>query len=291
MSAQLPDSDLERYLQMIDSLELTSLQTQYTFEPNRDFELRARKCRCDGMRTYWMEVLYRCHLSAVVSILRTRHWFCAVSDAIDRNNALAFAASFRGCMESAADSATSLRVVPLTLSRLHGDIEQALAGNLDDVLVCSELEDELIHFSDARYVPRKERSEAPASHVARSTQAYLKILSAGRVPKVEELYRTVCDLTHPAASSVRIWLNVGPSFATLCAGQDRAVIRSVVQSNPRFLLELAQFGFNPAVLTLRLLNEFSLHELHTPSLDKWRLDDLDGWKKCADAFGKGHASH
>lgn len=290
MSADVRDSGLERYLRLVDSLNLRSLRTEYVFEANPNYQRRLEVSIRDGMRVYWMEILYWCHLSSVVSILRTRRWFSAIADSIDQDNALAFAAALRGCMESAADSATSLKIAPLTLARLHQEIEQALAGNLDSFLCCSELEGELTHFSNARYIPRKEKKDVPESHIARTTQAYLKTLSDGRVPKVEELYRIVCDLTHPAASSVWMWLDAGPNSATLCADQDRTVIRSVLESNPQFLVELAMFGFNPAVLTLRMLNEFSLHDLHTPDLDRWSLDDLDGWKKCADAFGRSPTS-
>ena len=290
MSTDVRDPDLERYLRMVDNLDLTSLRNEYVFEANPDFRRRLEASTCDGMRDYWKEILYQCHLSSVVSILRTRHWFSAIADSIDHGNALAFAAALRGCMESAADSATSLKGAPLTLAQLHKRIEQALAGGLDDILCSPELETELIHFSNARHVPRKEKNDVPDTHIARTTQAYLKTLSDGRVPKVQEFYRIVCDLTHPAASSVWMWLATGPNSATLCAGQDRKVIRRVLESSPQFLIELAMFGFSPALLTLRMLNEFSLRDLHTPELDKWSLGDLDGWKKCADAFGQSHTS-
>lgn len=286
MSTQFRDSDLTRYLQMIDGLDLASLRTAYVFDENSNYKRRLEKSIGDGMRVYWKEILCLCHLSSVVSILRTRRWFSAIADSIDRGNVLAFAASLRGCMESAADSATSLKIVPLTLAERYSEVKRALEGDLDYVLISPELENELIHFSHARHISRRERKNVSESHIARTTHTYLKVLSEGRVPNVEEVYRTVCDLTHPAASSVSIWLSVGPSSAALFSGQDQVLIRGVLESNRQLLLELAMFAFNPAVLTLRMINEFSLHELYVQDVDKWKLEGIDGWNKCAEAFGR-----
>lgn len=92
-----------------------------------------------------MEILYRCHLSPVVPILR-RQWFSTIADSVDQDNALALP-QHGVVVWSLPDSATSLQMAPWTLAQEYREVEQAVAGNLNYILCCSELEHELIHFS------------------------------------------------------------------------------------------------------------------------------------------------
>lgn len=285
MPCEPSDQRLQTYLQLIDSLDLSSLKTEYTFETMDNFRGLRETSPCDVARIYWREILYRCHFSGVASILRTRQWLSAISDAIQTENALSFAASLRGCMESSADAVASLGGVPRALARLHPDVEDALNGTSGRLVTCKELEDELIHFSHARFLHKKEQKEVPRSHKARKPHEYLGALTEQGVPGVKDLYRTLSDLAHPAASTVHLWLKFSGESGRLCANQESTVIRGILQTHDSILLELAMFGFNPGILLLRLLNEFSMQELHTPPLDEWNLSAIKGWSECEAIFG------
>lgn len=282
------DPHFVNFLRSIDSLDLSSLKTEYTFETMDNYRRLLRTSPREAARVYWREMLYRCHFSGVASILRTRRWFCAISDAIRNENALSFAASLRGCMESSADAMASLGKVPRALARLHPDIEEALSGSCDRFEACEELEDELIHFSHARFVRRNEEQDVPRTHKARKSHDYLRALVEQGVPNVEDLYRTLSDLAHPAASTVFLWLTFSDNSGRLCTNRESAVIQEILQAHESILLELAMFGFNPGILLLRLLNEFSMHELHTPTLDRWNLSNIKGWRECEALFGTSH---
>jgi hypothetical protein len=99
------------------------------------------------MQIYWNEILGRAHLTAATAILRSRYWVDALRLGATENNLLSFAAAFRGLIESAADSWTTLRLVPVTLARDHPQILQALSGNVRmQLFLAPALEDALIHL-------------------------------------------------------------------------------------------------------------------------------------------------
>ena len=278
--SDLLDTRSAKYLAMVDELCLDTLTTSYSFMDQDEFERILQVSPRIGMKTYWQEILFRAHMSAVTAVLRSRRWLSALADARGEGNLLSFAAAFRGFIESVADSATSLRGVPLGLAGLHTHIEAALSEKLDRIVVSSELEDHLIHFSHARYIPRQERHAVPSSHQAKTAKDYLKILEDGRVTDAIPCYRSLCDLVHPGAPSVHMWLEHQGSTGRLCLNRERAIISAYTADYKGLFLELLMFGFNPAVMTLGVLNYLPLTELHTSGLRTWNLDGIAGWRKC-----------
>jgi hypothetical protein len=255
---------------MIDALALTSYKTRYTFTSADEFKLM-RNEPSKGMQIYWGEILARAHLTAVTAILRSRHWISAVSAAAQDKHLLAFAAALRGFIESAADASTTLASIPLTLARDHIQISRALSGELRQTnLMATEIEHELIHFAYARSLTKTERVSAPASHRARKVRDYLDILEKGHVNEILECYRTLCDLTHPGASSVWMWLHpINELEVDLAPNQDESVISQFLAEYRKTFLELLMFAFNPAIVTLSVLNCFSIERFHVPALVSW----------------------
>ena len=278
--SDLLDTRSAKYLAMVDELSLDALATSYSFMDSDELERVLKVSPRVGTKTYWQEILFRAHMSAVTAVLRTRRWLSALADAREAGNLLSFAAAFRGFIESVADSATSLRVVPLTLADQHIRIKLALAAKLDHIAFCGHLEDELIHFSHARYIPRQERRTVPSSHQARTAKDYLQILKDGGVTDAIPCYRAMCDLVHPGAPSIHMWLEHQGSTGRLCANQERTILSAYAAEHKGLFLELLMFGFNPAVMTLGVLNYLPLTELHTSGLRTWDLDAIAGWRKC-----------
>ena len=276
----LLDTQSAEYLAMVDELSLDALTTSYSFMDNDEFARILSVSPRIGMKTYWQEILFRAHMSAVTAVLRSRRWLSALTDARAAGNLLSFAAAFRGLIESVADSATSLRVVPLGLAAQHTHIKLALSGKLERIIICKELEDHLIHFSHARYIPGQERHSAPSSHQARTVKDYLKILEDGGVTDARHCYRAMCDLVHPGAPSVHMWLEHQGNVGRLCSNREREIISAYTAEYKGLFLELLMFGFDPAVMTLGVLNYLPLPELHTPGLKTWNLDGIAGWRKC-----------
>lgn len=267
---------------MIDQLGVANWNTRYNFTATETFRSLIENNPSRAMQIYWGEILGRAHLTAATAILRSRRWIDAVLSAVDDKNLLSFAAALRGLIESAADSSTALNTIPRTLTRYHSHILRALSGNSGRVLfTVPDAEDTLIHFSYARHLSKAEIQMAPTSHKALKVRDYIQVLEKGKVTNVIECYRTLCDLTHPGASSVWMWLRpVNELAMNLKADQDDSVIAYFLSEYRTTLVELLMFAFNPALVTLRVLNYFPLTKLHAPALENWDMSGIPLWKKC-----------
>jgi hypothetical protein len=276
--------DATRFIEMIDQLGVAGWNTRYNFMPIEEYEPLIKTAPGKGMEIYWNEILGRAHLTAATAILRSRHWVDAVRLGATENNVLSFAAAFRGLIESAADSSTTLGLVPVTLARDLPQILQALSGNIGlQMFLAPALEDALIHYSYARHLTKPELQAAPPSHKALHVRDYIKVLEKGEVPNVIACYRALCDLTHPGATSVWLWLwRISDVAMELKASQDDRVIGYFLTEYRETLVRLLMFAFNPALTTLRVLNYFPLVELHTPALENWHMSGIGLWRKCHD---------
>jgi len=281
-AASLIDSSATRYIAMIDELGLTNLRTRYIFSKNEDVKPLILDDPGRFMQIYWGEILARAHLTAITSILRNRHWVSAVIAAAEDKNLLSFAASLRGLIESAADSQTALKHIPRRFAINHAQIMCALSGKLERVnLLDGEMEDKLIHFAYARKLTKAERAEVPESHQVMKVRDYIDELEEAQVHNIVECYDKLCDLTHPGASSVWMLLHsVNDLEMELIAGQDDSEISRFLNDYRRTILDLIMLAFNPGIITLRVLNYFTLVKFHVPALDRWDLSGVPIWQKC-----------
>jgi hypothetical protein len=275
-------ADGDRYLVTIDDLQLEQIKTRYMFTPLDKYTQFIRDDPEKSMKIYWSEILSRAHWTAITSIFRNRRWVSAITSAVRDRNALAFAAALRGLMESAGDTQTALNNVPGTLARDHVRIKDAVLGKSGRcAFIIDEMENQLVHFAYARKLKRDEI--APATHQAnpiQGDQGYFEILEKGKVPRVAELYRKLCDFTHPGASSVWLWLRPhGEYEVEVTSNQEEEVISWFVSEYRQTLSKLLQFGFNGPVITLAVLNYFPVKSLHTPALRSWDLSSIPLWGK------------
>lgn len=159
---QVFGSDGAKYVQLIDAIKLERLQTEYKFVPNEEFESILKRSAAKANEIYWREIFYRLHFTSVSAILRSRRWVEGIAQETKLKNFFGFAATLRGLIESAADTTTSLKDALPTLAENYREITEALMGHLNDkLLVCKELEDELIHFMYARKLSRSEANQYP----------------------------------------------------------------------------------------------------------------------------------
>ena len=198
-------AEVAGYLPLVDAIVEEAVGTRYRFEPLNIYQRILIEDPVRGMQVYWSEMLGRSHLAAVVSILRHRQWVRSVVESARSDRFMPFAATFRCLIESVADTQDALYQVPLTLAEMAGSIERGLSGHLGDRLVVNqELEDTLIHFSHARQVGASE--DAPRTHKRKTARDYLKILERSQVSNVAACYSELCEITHPAADSVKLFL-------------------------------------------------------------------------------------
>ena len=278
------DPNAKRFIEMVDHLGVPGWRTRYSFFPNDEYEALIQTDPGRGMQIYWNEILARAHLASATAILRSRQWIEGMRVAATASNLLSFAACFRGLIESAADSSSALKSVALTLARDHGYVIQALAAQAkSQTFLAPELEDTLIHYAYARHLTKTELQAAPRTHQALKVREYIDTLEKGEVTDVVPCYQALCDLTHPGATSVWMWLHPADDHTMrIQTNQEEVIINDFLAEYRTTFLELLMFAFNPALATLRVLNYFPLTPLHTAALEKWEMSGIPLWKKCSE---------
>ena len=282
-----------KLVESIDSLGLESLRTHYYFVREDVYEQVLYADVGKAMLIYWFEHLQNAHFTAVTSLLRSRHWLSAMLSATTEKNLLAFAAALRGLIESAADADTALFGIPRTLATEYQRIHESLTGNATSLVISSDLEKSFIHYSYARYLTSSEAASLPTEYKALQPQDYLKIFGDKSEHGIQECYRFACDLLHPAAPSVQMWVHVGDgkeSSFSLLPHQDESIILSFSENHASAIENLMTFAFVAPLLVLNILNYFPIDHIHTPQLPKWNFDENLVWSMCKDELNKYNAS-
>jgi hypothetical protein len=236
---------------------------------------------CDTARAaqvYWREMLYRANLAAVTALARHARWIEACLRLYNTEpNYLGLACCLRGLLESAADTFHSLRVVPLTIASSRKMVERAVLGGLQtNDYLAEDLENQLIHFIYARRISA--RGQAAPGHKAETSTTYIQNLLSQNDVSVRELYKKLCELTHPAADSVVWMLKTSPEFELLQFGgtHDARFVRLLVDHHAKAIKTLAIIPVDISVCTLRVLNLLPLPEIHVPISDAY---EPAGWQQ------------
>jgi len=268
----------DKFIKMIDQLELKDISVDYKYTDNEDFCDLLIRDLSKGMEVYWKEMHGRVHLTSVTSILRSFKWISGIQSAVKENNLLVFAASLRGLIESAADTQTAINNIPVTFERDHLFVNQAVLGESNEVFIIEEIEDTLVHYSYGRKLKKGET--APHAHKAKQVRDYIKILEKAQVQHVVECYSFLCDLTHPGASSVWMWIEpAGELQLNLRTNQDSKIISGFLSEYNSMFTDLLFFAFNGPLISLALLNYFELPKYHTSALLKWDFSNIPLWQK------------
>jgi hypothetical protein len=256
------------------------LRETYEFEENGEF---ARKA-CDPVsghiyarQTYWSEMLARAHMTSVAAIFRTTRWADSIVREYGAGNLFGWASASRSLIEAAGDIAFSLSDVPLTLASLNRAIIEQLSSKLPvPSLIARELEDALIHFSHARKISKTEG--APVSHKARQSAEYVGYIEKMNIDGARDLYSLLCELVHPAASSVEVLFSGDGRSWAASTSNEQIKLNALVKKNREIMGGILQASYNPPIITLRVLHRFDRFT-QIPSLKRWRFDDVPIWRK------------
>jgi len=78
-----------------------------------------------------------------------------------------------------------------------------------------------------------------------------------------------------------MWLRPrGELEIELAPNQEESAIAQFMVEYRQTFVELLMFAFNPAIVTLRILNYFPLEHFHVPALMSWDLSGIPLWQKC-----------
>jgi hypothetical protein len=247
----------------------------YHYMPIADYKHLGPNLR-ESMRVYWFEILERGHCASLLALLRLHRWLEAMRMAAEFQDFLGFAASFRGLLESAADSQHALGDVPNALAAAFPYAYEAVHGRAEALVLAPDLEDDLIHFSHARKLGKGEG--APETHAAKAMKEYLTSLQGAASGNLHDAYAELCNITHPAADSLLYLLVKGPDGSIAFSKHaDEQKIQDLCGRGATVVTYcVSESMIYPAVI-LRIVNRFELPGLHTPAAEEVSLEYVQLW--------------
>jgi len=246
------------YLTSINAIADAVAADEYVFIPTEVFAAVAERGSVtpgEAGKIFWIETLQRAQLAAILTLGRTAGWVEGARREYDAGALAPFTACVRALVEATGDSCHTLNAVAVTLAENAVGIRRELSGSGVGA-TSTELEDLLIHFTHARKVPKGE--EAPASHNAESTIAYIRTLKAMGLPQAEEFYKALCERMHPAAAGLAHYYVPSEHGFRISFDQDRPAMDAFVGEYEASMHDLLSLAFNPALLTLRVCGAFGI---------------------------------
>lgn len=244
-----------------------------------------------SQKIYWQEILLRVHFAAVTSLIRTQKWLSGVVLAIETNNVLVFCASLRGFLEATVDSYYSLESSPTSLALNFKKINTALKGELNQPFVSDEFESKLIHFQFAK----KGRKGLDASNnIARTNAEYIKSFDLENIG-IKELYSELCEVTHPAASSINcfteeIVVSEHHSYRVTSTETDNEVISEIISKYCDQISILLKVGISLYCVCLKLLTLFDFEDIHSEYINESMFEAIlnkDSWNQLLEMIKNG----
>jgi hypothetical protein len=215
-----------------------------------------------------LELVEKAHLASVTALLRARRWADATCLMFEKQNLLGWAASFRGLLESAGDTYDGLLRVPTALAQHHRGISVCLAGEEENWVSATELEELLDHFVHAKW------SRTRGVTKAKENIEYVKRLAIA-IPNVERLYHRLCSICHPSSASIDHFFTPGDDGFMISAAGDRGAIAALRAEFPDALESALMMHSNPPILILRVLHAFGIHP-HLKALRQFDLTKIGG---------------
>ncbi|MDB4609680.1 hypothetical protein OAH46_01175 [Verrucomicrobia bacterium] len=250
--------------------------TEYAYLAEDDFKILLKTDWKLANEQYWKEILFKVHFASLASIIRNYSWLKGMATAYEDQNFLLYCSSFRSLIESAADSYDALNNVAMTLSENYHVINDALLRKSKNLSICKELEDQLIHFSHARRIGRKEA--APQSHRAKPATTYIKALDQSLSHNFYECYSELCQYTHPAAQSVSYMMRpINTSKFLFSPGREQQKIIEITKKYEKLIVPLLALSFNPAFLCLKVLKRLPIKNCHCHHIDQIGMSGIKAW--------------
>lgn len=266
--------------------ELDEKPVRYKYISVEDHKALLEKDLSEGIRVQTVELLYHAHFAAVATLVRAYRWAEGCLAAYSSDLFLPFCAAARGLLEAVGDSFDALPQVPLSLAKNHLIIQAALAAKTPPPLVnYKQIEDALLHFSHARRVDKKQKSEVPDYLPAKLASTYTKPLEAYGPGGFYAWYQELCELAHPASDSVCYMLiQQDDGQLAFHPSIDRERIRNHITAHQQRLTELLRLSQVPALVMLRVLSHIGPSELRVSSLNDIGISHIPLWRKCAAAM-------
>ena len=266
---------------------LASSESCYLFTSETYFRTLVRDHKfADVNRIYVREIISRLHAAALITLRRNLSWIEAVETSYEHSTFFAFCASLRGMIESSADSFFSLRYVPQNLaSHFHLLANCILGAESTKWHLFNEMEDWGIHFLEAgKY---DDMSLDRDHYRAKKTWEYIKSIDTDPFfGKVYPLYQELCQITHPSRESTYLYFSKAIDHWVVQPFDFRSRVNQLLNMPEVDYTAIFQGSFNLALITIWLIDQFSVTGMRCPEVRKVNFGSIGGFKDIKDMILK-----
>ena len=233
----------------------------------------------EANRNYVLEIIYRLHAASLITLRRNISWIDSIESSRKNSTYFSYCASLRGLIESAADSFYSLRNVPQNLAAKFKIIMHCISGKESkNIHLFKELEDWGIHFLEAgKY---EDKNLLKEHFKAKSTWEYLKAIDSEKALKpVYPLYQKLCQITHPSQETTYLYFKNRDSVWVVENIDEIDEIKKLEKSYNVEYEEIFQKSFNSALLSLWIIDQFSIEGLRCSEIRRINFNNIGEFKK------------
>lgn len=228
-----------------------------------------------GNKNYWLEIFYRCHMSSYSGLKRLLDWVSIIEQSSE--NFISYCSGLRGLMECAGDTYDGLSAIAITLGENKQVIKMAINGLQNEIVINQDLEDKLIHFTHAS----KEYAQTTKikNHIPKKPYEYVRALENGSTMKFYEYYSFLCELTHPAGTSLGYNFDENDKNELFFnPSKDKTLVANSFLRDKDMIIEILMKGFNPITLLIKTINLFKIETMYSRYADKVVLN-VPGWER------------
>jgi hypothetical protein len=226
------------------------------------------------------ELLFNCHMSAILGMIRNARWIDACWREYEAQNLLAWSNNMRALIESVADSYFDTFQLAFSIAENKSSFQSALGGFSDGSLYSVEaLEAKIVHFFKARKLTKAEKAILPEAHQAKQSWEYVKTLEASDLAGLYALYSRLSEISHPSSHSLNpLYREDSDGGWMVVEDQDLQIIQSMVKESNHIFGRLIGYAFIPNFYLLRVLAKFKIFPLH-PELKKFDFSLYPKWQE------------
>lgn len=259
---------------------INTVQSEYFFTDNLHFQnLIEQRDFAEANSIYVLEIIYRLHAASLITLRRNISWIDSIELSRENSTFFSYCASLRGFIESAADSFYSLRYVPQNLAANFKVMKNCIRGKEPkNIHLFEELEDWGIHFLEAG---KYEDENLSKKHFkAKPNWEYLKAIDSEKTLKaIYPLYQKLCQITHPSRETTYLYFKDRDGTWTVQSIDEYDEITSLEESYDIEYEEIFQKSFNSALLSLWIIDQFSIERLKCSEIKKINFEDIGEFKK------------
>jgi len=273
---KLPIDVINSY-EALKSLRDSKSEWRYKFMNDADY-LKIQELEY-AASIYWSEMLLRIHTIILISSFKTLRWI----EAMDNNhcNYYGFCSSFRGLIESVADTFYTLRNIPLTIAVDFHVIKKQIDESSNVLTTHNNLESELIHYIQATKIDKSQKDNYPANFHSKQIKEYLDSIDDPD-NNLTNLYSYLCGISHPASESNQIFMFSDDEDTIVCSdsfGLETKLIEVVIEENSKTVSNLFRSYMNNLISTMLVLNEFNIDKIYFNISNEKDFKKNEIWKE------------